>query len=45
MSSQDKLLRALLEVETILTMARDKGVGNIHELIEELLIIIDKAYE
>jgi len=44
MNSQDRE-RALLEVETILTMARDKGVRNIHELIEELLTIIDKAYE
>ena len=45
MSRLDVAQRTLLEIETILTMSRDKGMYNFHELIEELLTIIDKYYE
>ena len=45
MSRLDVTQRTLLEIETILTMARDKGEYNRDELIHELLTIIDKYYE
>tara|TARA_R100001244_G_scaffold56888_3_gene48413 strand:- start:75 stop:212 length:138 start_codon:yes stop_codon:yes gene_type:complete len=45
MSRLDTKQRALLELETVLTVARDKGEYNRDELIKELLTIIDKAYE
>tara|TARA_R100001530_G_scaffold61116_2_gene44129 strand:- start:612 stop:749 length:138 start_codon:yes stop_codon:yes gene_type:complete len=45
MSRLDRNQRTLLELETVLTLARDKGEYNRDELIKELLIIIDKAYE
>ena len=45
MSRLGKSERTLLEIETILTIARDKGEYNRDELIHELLTIINKYYE
>jgi hypothetical protein len=45
MSRLDTKQIVLLELEGVLTIARDKGEYNRDELIKELLTIIDKAYE
>ena len=45
MSRLDISQRTLLEIETILTIARDKGEYNRDELIHELLTIVNRYYE
>ncbi len=45
MSRLDRNQRTLLELETVLTLARDKGEYNRDELINELLTIINRYYE